>query len=141
LLITRETDYALRVLRALAGGELLAVNAICAQELLPQQFVYKIIKKMEQAGFVRIIRGASGGCRLLADLKTVNLYHLLEIMGKNRDLISCLQPGFQCAWRGQKKTICMVHNQLQQVQESLDAELRRHSLQQILFGGGCGEVL
>jgi Rrf2 family protein len=135
LLITRETDYALRILRALAGGELLAVKAICAQELLPRQFVYKIIKKMEQAGFVRIMRGAEGGCCLLADLKKVSLFHLLEVMDENRAIISCMQPGFQCAWRRRQETTCQVHSQLRQIQETLDAELRKRNLHQILFGG------
>ena len=58
MLITRETDYALRILRALSDGEQITVGDVCKRELLPQQFVYKILKKMEHAGLVRIARGA-----------------------------------------------------------------------------------
>ena len=57
MLITREADYALRILRALSGGEQVKAAEICERERLPQQFVYKILKKMEQAGLVRIARG------------------------------------------------------------------------------------
>lgn len=49
LVITRETDYALRILRALLDGELHAAGEIAQTELLPQAFAYKILKKLENA--------------------------------------------------------------------------------------------
>ena len=52
LLITREADYALRIMRALAGGEQRTAADICQQEQIPDQFVYKIAKKLEKAGFL-----------------------------------------------------------------------------------------
>ncbi|MDR1621005.1 MAG: Rrf2 family transcriptional regulator, partial [Synergistaceae bacterium] len=124
MLITRETDYALRVLRALSDGEQVTVGDVCKRELLPQQFVYKILKKMEQAGFVRIARGAGGGCRLTADLDKTSLYDLVDAMKAERLVSACMQPGFQCAWRKDGASSCVVHGQLQQIQEVLDTELR-----------------
>ena len=53
LLITREADYALRIMRALAGGEQRTAADICQQEQIPDQFVYKIAKKLEKAGFFK----------------------------------------------------------------------------------------
>ncbi|MDR1623155.1 MAG: Rrf2 family transcriptional regulator [Synergistaceae bacterium] len=134
MLITRETDYALRVLRALSDGEQVTVGNVCKRELLPQQFVYKILKKMEQAGFVSIARGVEGGCRLTADLDETSLYDLIEAMKADRLVGACMQPGFQCAWRKENASNCTVHGQLQQIQEILDTELRKRSLRQILFG-------
>ena len=46
MLITRECDYAVRIVRALAGGEKLCVNQICEKEDLTPAFVYKILKKL-----------------------------------------------------------------------------------------------
>lgn len=133
LLITRETDYALRILRALANGEQLTSGDICKQELLPQQFVYKILKKLERAGVVKITRGAEGGCRLAAELKKLSLYDLIEIMEAGTVISACMQPGFKCQWRQKYNSKCMVHNNLGKIQGVLDAELRAHSLHQILF--------
>ena len=48
LVITRETDYALRILRALLDGELHAAGEIDQTELLPQAFAYKLLKKLEK---------------------------------------------------------------------------------------------
>ena len=51
VLITRETDYALRVLRALSEGEQLTAGDISEQQMVPKPFAYKIIKKLSKAGF------------------------------------------------------------------------------------------
>lgn len=134
MLITRETDYALRILRALADGARITAAEVCRKELLPQQFAYKILKKLERAGFVRITRGVEGGCRLSVDLKQVSLYDLTVVMGEDRAVSACMQPGFQCAWRLQNGENCRVHRQLLQIQSVLDGELRSRSLHQMLFG-------
>lgn len=64
MLLTRESDYALRVLRSLRDGERRSVGDISLQQLIPQQFAYKIIKKRSRAGPVEITRGVDGGAAL-----------------------------------------------------------------------------
>ena len=73
MVITRETDYALRILRALLDGKLHTAGQIAQDELLPQAFAYKILKKLEKAGLVEVVRGTAGGCRLSADLTGTSL--------------------------------------------------------------------
>lgn len=132
LLITRETDYALRILRALANGEHVNTAEICRRELLPQQFTYKILKKLERAGLICITRGKEGGCILAADLRRVSLYDLMEVMDSEKFIAACTQPDFSCAWRQTYKRDCKVHRHLQQIQEKLDGELQKCSLSAIL---------
>ena len=81
LVITRETDYALRILRALLDGGLHTVGQLSQDELLPQAFAYKILKKLEKAGLIQVVRGTAGGCRLAADLSKVSLYDLMRAIG------------------------------------------------------------
>ena len=78
MVITRETDYALRILRALLDGKLHTAGQIAQDELLPQAFAYKILKKLEKAGLVEVVRGTAGGCRLSADLIGTSLYDLMK---------------------------------------------------------------
>lgn len=132
LLITRETDYALRILRALSDGEQATAKEICRRELLPQQFVYKILKKLSRAGIVQITRGADGGCRLTADLQKVSLYDLTNIMEDDNYISACMQPGYQCEWRQKRNPQCKVNKQLLQIQSVLDKEFRAHSLYQMI---------
>lgn len=131
MLMTRETDYALRILRVLQDGQLHTASQIAQDQLLPQSFSYKILKKLEKAGLVQVIRGTAGGCRLAADLSAVSLYDLLAMLGEHAALNSCMDPGYACSWRGCHGG-CQMHNRLLDIQDKLDRELRAHSLQEIL---------
>ena len=133
LVITRETDYALRILRALLDGELHAAGEIAQTELLPQAFAYKILKKLEKAGLLEIRRGTAGGCRLTADLDQTSLYDLMLAMGERSGLSACMEPDYQCSWRSSHGG-CGVHCKLLEIQRALDMELRSHSLREILAG-------
>ncbi len=48
--MTRESDYAVRIMRALSHGSLKTVKEICGEEAIPTQFAYKILKKLSNAG-------------------------------------------------------------------------------------------
>ena len=131
MVITKETDYALRILRALTDGELHTVGQVAQSEFLPQAFAYKILKKLEKAGFIRLVRGSAGGCLLAADLSAVSLYDLMAALGERSDLSACMDPDHQCPWRSSHGG-CTLHCKLLEIQEKLDAELRSHSLEEIL---------
>lgn len=49
MLITRECDYAVRVIRALSGAERLSVGEICEREEITAPFAYKILKKTSES--------------------------------------------------------------------------------------------
>jgi len=132
VLITRETDYALRILRALTDGTQKNTTEICKVEMISQQFAYKILKKLKDAGLIKIARGTDGRCQLIADLKKINLYELIEIMDKSNEISACLDKDFNCKRHTQSGDICRIHTSLTQVQEVLDDELRRHTLHQML---------
>ena len=74
MLITKETDYSLRILRALAGEERITTPQLAQGEQIPLQFAYKILKKLQKGGLIRISRGTDGGCTLAAQLERVSLF-------------------------------------------------------------------
>ena len=49
MFITRECDYAVRVVRALKGTRKLSVNEICEKEDITAPFAYKILNKLQKA--------------------------------------------------------------------------------------------
>lgn len=134
MLITRETDYAMRVLRALAGGEQITVRDLGEREQLPQQFTYKILRKLQRAGWVQVSRGADGGCRLKVDLAAVSLYDLMVLMQADRRVISCIDADYPCSWQTKYGGPCHAHYRLGELQTSLDRLLREQNLQSVLFG-------
>lgn len=132
LLITREVDYALRILRALSGGEQVSAARLCRRELIPQPFAYKIMRKLSKAGLVSITRGADGGCRLAVDLREKTLYDLLSAMDSVEFVNACMEPGYQCPWRERCGGKCGIHAQLESIQQAVDRELQSHSLASVL---------
>ena len=46
MIITKETDYALRILRVLMDGEKHSVAEMSETELIPNQFAYQILRKL-----------------------------------------------------------------------------------------------
>lgn len=131
MVITREIDYALRILKALRDGDLHPVGEISQGQLVPQAFAYKILKKLEHAGYVAAVRGAAGGYQLAKDLHGSSLYDLMDALGERSDLSACMDPDYQCPLR-ERNCGCKVHCRLQQIQAHLDEELRSHTLWDIL---------
>lgn len=134
MVITRETDYALRLLRALSPGGRHTMKDLCQAEEVPQQFAYKIIRKLAQAGLVENLRGSTGGCQLKADLKEVTLHDLLTAMGEDYKLTACMEAGYQCSWEACHSEGCRVHCQLAKIQQTFEKELQAHSLHSLMFG-------
>ena len=134
MFITREADYAIRVLRAVADGGHSNVGEICGKEILPRQFVYKILKKIERMGLVKIMRGAQGGCVLAGDLRKTSLYDLISNLEGDMAISSCMREGHECEWKKQRAAPCAVHKRLTRIQKSLEEELRGCSLHELIFG-------
>ena len=82
----------MRVLRGLKDGRMHAVPDLTQDQMIPQAFTYKIMKKLDRAGLVEIVRGSAGGCRLKADLEQTSLADLMTAMEGSRCLSACSFP-------------------------------------------------
>lgn len=134
MLITREIDYALRILRVLQGSKQLTAREIAAGEQIPLQFAYKILKKLKTGNLINIYRGITGGCTLAVDLHKISLYDLTEIMNEGEKLAQCMKPGYQCQWRlARNNSVCKAHVNLLSVQKELQEKLQEYNLYEILF--------
>lgn len=134
LLITREIDYALRILRALSDGTQLSIQEICEKEATPKQFAYRIIKKLEKMDWITIFRGSEGGCRLNIDLNFVNLYQLIEGISSERDISECLDEKYICSRKAVCDDICNIRIELKKIQQAFNKELECHSIYSLIYG-------
>lgn len=130
--ITRETDYALRILRALASGEKMTAEQICDQEALPQQFAYKILKRLSKAEWLQSIRGADGGFKLTQNLKKVNLLDLMHTMDSTPLVGACMDHAYECSWQTKHQKPCSFHNYLAELQTVLTGQLQSKTLDEII---------
>ncbi|MDR0519561.1 MAG: Rrf2 family transcriptional regulator [Clostridiales Family XIII bacterium] len=132
MIITREIDYAVRILRSLRGGELMTTPEICERENLPIHFVYRILKKLDIAGFVTIARGKDGGSRLACNLDEVTFYDLVGALGDRKYISPCVKSGYTCEYRIKHGGVCGVHDQLTQMQDNLDGIMKAKTLSQLI---------
>lgn len=133
MFITRESDYAMRVVRALMGETRLSVSEICEREAITAPFAYKILKKLQNAGIVEGYRGVHGGYALKKDPSELSLYNIYSAIDSDMSIIECLNGKCECARNGQDGVPCSAHNELKDIQNQLWAMLRRKSMKD-LFG-------
>ena len=133
MIITKETDYALRILRVLLDGEKHSVAEMSETELIPNQFAYQILRKLSAGNLVRVRRGALGGCELSGDLDATSLYDLMEVMGERGVLCTCMEPGYVCRWEDEYGR-CAIHCQMAVLQQKQDEAFRAVSLRRLLTG-------
>lgn len=130
MLITRECDYAVRIVRALADGEKLCVNQICEKEELTPAFVYKILKKLEKKELVKSFRGSNGGYALKADTGEITLLDIYLAVDPEFYMIECMDPEKPCV-RNQGES-CKVHRELCRIQKVLIGELSARTMADIM---------
>lgn len=131
MLITRECDYAVRVVRALAGEERLCVNDICKKEDLTPAFAYKILKKLENVGILQSFRGSQGGYAIKRPLNKLTLWDIYITVDPTFYVAACMNTQTSCV-RNQKESVCKVHGELSRIQDVLQFELSARSLEDIL---------
>jgi len=131
LFISREYDYALRILRALADAEQATVKQVCLREHIPQAYAYKILKKLEKASLVKGFRGTNGGYRLAAPLKSVTLFDVYIAVEGDMYIGECLRDGYICP-NNKEGRQCTIHRALCQMQNHFMEAMRHRNMAEIL---------
>ena len=132
MLVTREMDYAMRVVRALDSLDGLATAAgVAEREQMPQAVTLKILKRLTTAGIVESRRGPAGGYRLRQSPEALTLYDLFRVFGREPLLNRCQAADYRC--ENYPDGDCGTCRELCRIQEILNAELRRTPLSR-LFG-------
>ena len=126
MLLTREMDYALRIVRALHQEGQLSAAAIAGREHMPKAVTLKILKRLHAAGMVDSRRGSSGGYLLLRSCGELYLLDVVRALGEPLYVNRCQQPGYQCENRTPDG--CGLRRELSRIQQVLDAELSRTPL-------------
>ena len=131
MFITKETDYAVRIMRELSRGGRKTIDDICRSEQIPRQFSYKILKKLEKSGLVRIFRGSKGGYALNADPGGITFFDIITSIDADLVLSECLNHSFSCPMKKRGKKMCGVHQELMRIQSLVIDCLKEKPLEEI----------
>ena len=125
-MITREADYAIRVVLYLANqkheAEIISTSELAEAMNIPYPFLRRISRKLAQAGLVNGIRGNRGGLQLREKKEDISILRVLDVIDpKAVKLNTCLVDTENCS-RTKK---CPVHNSIIKLQDILDSELSK----------------
>lgn len=129
MLITREMDYMVRVLRAVRDGAQHAAPQIVEAENMPPAITYKLLKRLTKAGLLVSQRGQAGGYRLARPAQSLTLYDVFAAVEQDLLLTECLRPDYDCP--NNAHSGCGVHREFCRIQKNLAADLRQKTLAEL----------
>ncbi len=126
MLITRETDYGIRMIMHLSimgaepGGEYVSTADSAGAMGIPYRFLRALSRKLVSAGLVESRRGASGGLRLSRSAAGISLMDVLRAIDpRGATLNRCLKAEGLCP----RDSHCPVHKALRHLQTQIESSL------------------
>jgi len=122
--VNRQTDYAIRVLLALAKqpeGTRLATSVIGEEMLIPKAFLTRIVAQLAQTGLVVTFQGREGGLQLPRPAGEINLWDVVDAMEGPFLLSDCMSGEQACPFEG----ACPVRSRWGRLQKAIMDELER----------------
>ena len=108
--ITLESDYALRILSALASHEdRVDAKTLSAETSVTLQFTLKILHKLVGCDLVRSYKGIKGGYCLNRPADEITLKQVIEHIDGPIAIVRCLENSESCSLN-QEKTACIYHH-------------------------------
>ena len=132
--ITLESDYALRIVTALAKQDgLMDARALAEETHVTLRFALKILHKLVQGEFVSSFKGAKGGYRLKRDARDITLKNVIELIDGPIVIARCLDSDGICALN-QDKTACIYHHVFDRISIDVAKKLNGITIADVLEG-------
>lgn len=127
--ITREADYALRIVAMIAEeGRQIEAKVIAEKNEIPYRFTLKILRKIVQSGIIKSYRGVNGGYVLNKAPSEITLKDVIEVIDGKIAINKCMEESGICRNDG----VCRIQKQLYRVQKVLSEELEKITFEDIL---------
>lgn len=139
-LIRKDTDYAMRMLVGLAcedGHMPVAAKVLAKTQGIPEDFAYKILRKLARAGLAQGFMGANGGFRLARAPGEISLLQVVSAIQGPVVVRKCCLDMDSCPRRG----ACAISIKLGGLQDILTDSLARITLADILKENRSGRNL
>ena len=133
MVITREADYAVRLMVGLASrtqGTIVSARALSSECDVPYELARTILGNLADAGILESRRGRSGGFALARPADEIWLADVLAVAGETLQLNVCVADPANCARSG----VCPVHPIWNAASDVLRAFLAEQTLAQIADG-------
>jgi Rrf2 family transcriptional regulator, iron-sulfur cluster assembly transcription factor len=130
-IIKKDTDYAMRMLAYLAlnnGKSPVAAKKLAAAGEVPEDFAYKILRKLTRAGLAVGSMGSRGGFKLGKAPKDISLLDVVSAIQGPISVRKCCVANEACSRQG----ICDISTVLGGLQNNLIGSLKKITVADIL---------
>lgn len=133
--ITRRTDYAIRMLLALARADAerpVSVRELAESSDVPYSFARTVQRDLTRSGFVTTARGPAGGLSLARPAAETSLLDVIRAVQGEPTLSPCTR---EAGWCGREET-CPVHEVWQETDAAVLTILGNKTLAGLLATDG-----
>ena len=130
LRINRQTDYAVRVLLALAKhppGTLLSTAEIRTEMLIPKAISLRVVADLAKGKFIDTFPGRDGGIKLARTADQINLFQVLSHFETNFIVSECIHQSGLCPF----EKSCPVQRKWARLQEIIFKELESITFEEL----------
>ena len=130
MLVTRETDYAVRTILYLAKdpNHLASATDIAKAMQIPKSFLAKILQRLVRSRILTSSRGASGGFQLAQLPSEISLLQIMETVQGPACINVCAVDKRRCGLSDN----CMVHPIWLKMREEVEARLRDQTIDKLI---------
>lgn len=130
--ITLESDYALRILTAMAGYDgVTDAKTISNDTSVTIRFTLKILHKLVQGDLVQSFKGVNGGYKLKTTPSEITLKKVIELIDGPIAIARCLDSGEGCSLNCDKSA-CDYHHIFDIISIELASKLNRITIQDVI---------
>ncbi|HTG01383.1 MAG TPA: Rrf2 family transcriptional regulator [Nitrospirota bacterium] len=130
MLITRETDYAVRTVLYLAkeNDRMVNVSEISRAMHIPKSFLAKILQRLVLRGMVKSARGIKGGFQLAKRPADISLLNIMEAIQGPAGINLCAVDGKKC----RMSSTCCVHPIWVDIRHDIEKRLQKQTIAGLL---------
>jgi Rrf2 family transcriptional regulator, cysteine metabolism repressor len=121
--LTKNTDYAIRALLALAArkGSYVSARSIATEHDIPYQFLRGLLQEMIRHDLIVSKEGVQGGFMMKKDPDTISVTQLIEIFQGKVQMSECMFRKQICANRAR----CVLRHEIMRIEQVVQSEFEK----------------
>jgi len=130
MLVTRETDYAVRTILYLAKerNRIASVTEIAHAMHIPKSFLAKILQRLVKSNILTSTRGVNGGFQLAQKTSDISLLSIMEAIQGPAGINLCAVDSKKCKLSAN----CSVHPVWVDIRKEVERRLKKQTIAELL---------
>src|SRR5512143_910276 len=130
MLVTRETDYAVRTVLYLAKNRnrMASVTEVAHAMHIPKSFLAKLLQRLVRSHILTSSRGVNGGFQLVQKPSKITLLSIMEAVQGPAGINVCAIDSKRC----KLSSTCAVHPVWVEIRKEVEKRLKRETINKLI---------